>query len=738
MINAIPDDSRELERGSSHAYSDEEISLVTKVYGKYEDPALELISSSQISKEGLLRGNEQPSEEADILDRLCALRLQLSTSEQWNASQLEKYYRFLLYILQRITQQMMLSILSVKAIQTTYFSDFRSSQLDASLTRQPCRLSCKKPFYRNHFFHSFFRQMGKHNERCLALEIPNASRKLERSSLHNSSDNEIFTPCKNYKSFEDPLLEHRSKSDEQIRNEGNILGRLKALHLHLLASEQSNASLLKLCHRSYLTSSTNLIHYIALKCLDMEHLKEDLFSIGLLNLETVNPFILPSLAASIQMLEISPRYSLAGKKAVAGMSFQKRLDMKNENISIDSMKKLASSNRDRLLGLLQEGRTTHIMVTVGQEAVESEMITDILKAGATIVRINCAHGNHGMWSEIIRRVREASQKLEKPCRILMDLAGPKLRTGNPNDGPCVMKISPTKNATGYTIFPAKVWVSCKGSGPPSHLSPDAVLYVDSHELFPKLKLDDAVRFRDARGKQRMLKVSGSFCGYLGFMADCFETAYIQLGTELYVKTKENGSSVGFVVDVPPIEQFIRLRVGDQLIISQEITTKTDEVFEHHKITCSSDHLFNSVKPGEPIAFDDGMIWGVIQSNSSSEIVVSITHSSPKGKKLGSEKSINIPASTITFQGLTSKDLTDLEFVALHADMAGISFVREARDVEVLLKELQKRKLGKLGIVLKIETKDGVKNLPQMILEAMKAPNPLGVMIARGDLAVECG
>lgn len=81
---------------------------------------------------------------------------------------------------------------------------------------------------------------------------------------------------------------------------------------------------------------------------------------------------------------------------------------------------------------------------------------------------------------------------------------------------------------------------------------------------------------------------------------------------------------------------------------------------------------------------------------------------------------------------------DLEFVAAHADIVGVSFVRDIHDIVVLRQELEKRKLQNLGVILKIETKSGFENLPLMLLEAMKSSNPLGVMIARGDLAVECG
>lgn len=158
----------------------------------------------------------------------------------------------------------------------------------------------------------------------------------------------------------------------------------------------------------------------------------------------------------------------------------------------------------------------------------------------------------------------------------------------------------------------------------------------------------------------------------------------------------------------------------------------------HWITSSSGYLFYSAKPGEPIAFDDGKILGTIQGTCMSEIIVSITGADRRGTKLGSEKSINIPESNIPFEGLTSKDLKDLDFVAAHAHMVGVSFVKNVRDVIVLRQEIEKRQLRNMGIVLKIETKDGFKNLPLLLLEVTKSPNPVGVMIARGDLAVECG
>lgn len=609
--------------------------------------------------------------------------------------------------------------------------DLSSPSQSGKLLLTASILHPKKPTLRNRIIQLNQRQKG-----YLAFAVPNESDEYERGTSQACADVEKNKNCKNLEMENVVLVPHSeadlSRSDEHLGNQGNPLDKLKAVHLHVLALEQWNASRLKLCHRDYLVSATNLIHYLALKCLDIRQLEEDLSSIGLLNLETINPHVLPSLTAGIQMLE-----------HVKSNHLNKKEKQDNKEFTITTMRKKAFLNRDLLLGPVGDEVATHIMVTIGQEAIENEtLIPDLLKKGTTIFRINCAHGNPNLWGEIIGKVRSNSQVMEKPCKILMDLAGPKIRTGDFKTGPRVIKISPKKDASGKVIFPAKIWLASKGSKPPPHLSLDAVLYIDSQDFINKLELDSSVRFNDARGKQRNLRISKStpVFGGLGFMAECNETAYIELGTVLYIKGKKRKLLIGRVVDVPPIEQFVRLRVGDLLTISRDNSNEDDEFGEpnSHRVVCSSGYLFESVKPGEPIAFDDGKIWGVIQGVSISEIVVSITHAGLRGTKLGSEKSINIPESSIRFEGLTTKDLMDLEFIASHADMVGISFVRDVKDIIVLRQELEKRKLRNLGVVLKIETKSGFEKLPLMLMEAMKSRNPLGVMIARGDLAVECG
>ena len=110
---------------------------------------------------------------------------------------------------------------------------------------------------------------------------------------------------------------------------------------------------------------------------------------------------------------------------------------------------------------------------------------------------------------------------------------------------------------------------------------------------------------------------------------------------------------------------------------------------------------------------------------------------PKGEKLGAEKGINLPETRIDIPALTPDDLEALKFILQHADLVGYSFVRTESDVCELLKRLEEMGGQHLGLILKIETRKGFDNLPKLILAAMRMRS-FGVMIARGDLAVECG
>jgi pyruvate kinase len=148
-------------------------------------------------------------------------------------------------------------------------------------------------------------------------------------------------------------------------------------------------------------------------------------------------------------------------------------------------------------------------------------------------------------------------------------------------------------------------------------------------------------------------------------------------------------------------------------------------------------IFDNIEEGHQIFFDDGKIGGIVRKVNSEEMSVEITQAEIGGSRLMNEKGINLPDTTLSLPSLTDADYGHLPFASKYADIVGYSFVRKPEDVEELQAEL--KRLGRLdiGIVLKIETKESFENLPELLLTAMRSPK-VGVMIARGDLAVEIG
>jgi pyruvate kinase len=144
----------------------------------------------------------------------------------------------------------------------------------------------------------------------------------------------------------------------------------------------------------------------------------------------------------------------------------------------------------------------------------------------------------------------------------------------------------------------------------------------------------------------------------------------------------------------------------------------------------------------PELMNDGKILARARANPSTSgqyIELEVTRTPPDGVRLRVGKGVNFPGTFVRIPALTTKDLVDLDFVAQNADMVGLSFVQTCQDVFWLQRELRARRPGQppMPLVLKVETRQAVANLPELIVQAGRA-NPLAVMIARGDLAVELG
>jgi pyruvate kinase len=381
------------------------------------------------------------------------------------------------------------------------------------------------------------------------------------------------------------------------------------------------------------------------------------------------------------------------------------------------------------------------MVTMPSEAADDyRLVRDLMQAGMDCMRINCAHDDLAAWARMIEHLRRAEQELARPCRLVMDLAGPKLRTGPLEPGPAVVKIRPRRDVCGVVIAPALVWLT-PDHAPHRSPTPAAASLPVPAAWLARLRSGERVKFTDARGSRRILVVVA--VGQGGCWLAATKTAYVIPGTILRHE-RELNKREGRVGELPATKNAIILQRGDPLILTRNLEPGRPasrdgdgQILTPAVIGCSIPEVFDFISAGESIWFDDGKIGGIIEAVQSEQALVRITQTRLRGEKLRAEKGINFPDSNLRLPALTAEDLDNLPFVAQHADVVELSFANCSAD----LKSLQENMAGLGGpqpaIVLKIETRRGFENLPDMLLTAMASPC-CGVMIARGDLAVECG
>jgi pyruvate kinase len=513
------------------------------------------------------------------------------------------------------------------------------------------------------------------------------------------------------------------------------IGELQALRDGLLGLEESSAGLLAKVGAPYLASARNLLHYIALRRHDLRNLQDKLASLGLSSLGRAEGCVLSTIDAVLDILQrLSDDSASVARRPRSVLGW-------------DAGRSLLESHTEALLGSKPAHRGVRIMVTMpGEAAEEYALVRDLLAAGMDCMRINCAHDNAGVWGRIISHLQRAREELHRPCRVLMDLPGPKLRTGSLEPGPQVLKWKPQRDSSGRVQAPARIWLTADDDRQPPPTPADACLPVPGDWL-ARLAPGDRVVFRDARGAIRFLTLTEAGGG--GWWTECRRTAYVSTGTVLCTRRpgpkrqagEEEQARVG---ELPPLVMPIVLKPGDTLVLTRDPAPgrpaerdALGQAVRPAHISCTMPEVFADLKPGERVWLDDGKIGGILQRIEPDRVEVQITQATPKGTKLGADKGINFPDSNLRLPALTSQDLLDLEFVAAHADLVGLSFVHSAEDVADLQKHLKRLGGERLGIVLKIETRRGFEQLPHVLLAALRSPC-VGVMIARGDLAVECG
>jgi pyruvate kinase len=509
---------------------------------------------------------------------------------------------------------------------------------------------------------------------------------------------------------------------------------LQQLLSELMSSWVKVEQYLKHLSPSHRRSAENLIHYVALRRHDIRRLQQSLARHGLSSLGRAESHVLSSIAAVLNIL------LLILKKEPGGAPDLERA------LTFDEGRRLLRRRTEALLGPKPPQRDVRIMVTLPSEAADDyALVKELLASGMDCARINCAHDDSRAWWRMISHLRRAQEEVGRPCRICMDMAGPKLRTGPLQQGPRVVKLRPRRDAFGQVERPAQVWLAREADSQQPPCGADAHLPLPEYFL-ARLYAGARLEFKDVRGRARSLSVKEPQGN--GWWAESVKKAYVMTGTELRLNDpicpESKPPAASRVGLLPAVEQYLILKKGDRLTLTRDQASgraaRLDEAgreVEYPRIPCTLPEIFDDLKEGERVWFDDGKIGGVIKSVGSEKVEIEITHSKPSGEKLRADKGINLPDSDLTLPSLTAKDIEDLKFIVGHADMVGYSFVRTAHDVRELQRRLTELDGRELCIILKIETRRAFEQLPDILLSAMRSPCA-GVMIARGDLAVESG
>ena len=144
-------------------------------------------------------------------------------------------------------------------------------------------------------------------------------------------------------------------------------------------------------------------------------------------------------------------------------------------------------------------------------------------------------------------------------------------------------------------------------------------------------------------------------------------------------------------------------------------------------------LPNDVAAGDVLWLDDGLLTLTVEAVEGSKIITRVENS----HVLKSNKGINKRGGGLSAGALTEKDFRDLKTaIAIGCDYLAISFVKSAEDLHIARAKVEEEMKGSTavrpGLVSKIERVEAIENLDEIILASD------GIMVARGDLAVEVG
>ena len=537
--------------------------------------------------------------------------------------------------------------------------------------------------------------------------------------------------------------------------------------------DQNKRDLIDAADAEHREGASNVQHFARLQADDARHIVTRLQAVGI-RVSDQAP-VADQLRAAKTLLQ-----NLGGKSSDDGDAEGETYDITRLAAAIERSQEQLASNSSALLGEPRDGMPSCVMVTLPTEAADDpDLVQSFADAGMDIARINCAHDTAEAWRAMAANVRAASARAGRDIKISMDLPGPKLRVGPIESGPRIARTRVTRTKTGRILTPSKLWITpfdhnaTTPAPVPEGLPgrPTLAIQVDP-EWLQTVNEGDELSMLDARGSKRYMtvhKVTDK-----GVLAYGRQNVYLANGSLVacqYIKTRIHG--------IGRSEQRIHVDVGSRLTLTTD-PTPTDPTDDIPAVNCGEPQAIRSLDVGSTVLFDDAKIECEVTSVTragdkdaegdtaeydSAELVA--VHTREGGKNLRESRGIHFPGVHVSLPAMTDEDRAILPDIVRTADIIAPSYVRSADDLTEILDAIEKEievaasesefnsadatdtadgredpaavsaRIRNLGVMLKIESEECYNDLPNVVTELLRHRNS-GVMIARGDLAMELG
>jgi pyruvate kinase len=506
------------------------------------------------------------------------------------------------------------------------------------------------------------------------------------------------------------------------------LNRLNALGAEVRTGERARLAgwRSRLLGSDYAGDAANLAAYLAFRQHDIREIQDQLGVLGLSSLGRTEAHVRAGIAAVSAALGgvLGDDASLASAIRIG------RLCADQDRI--------LDARAASLLGPRPAGRRTRVMVTLPSDAADDPgLIADLIARGMDLARINGAHDGPDIWRAMAARVRTAARDAGRDCRILVDLPGPKLRIGPLPSAPGWLRLK-SPDSPGITSS-----FLLDGSGAPgvpkareSQLPSVAVDRV----WLARVKAGDRIKCIDARGRARTL--TAEVCESPALVrVSTPKSIWLVEGTRL---RRVGGRAKTRTTEVLPFEAkpgriTVRAGLTIRLVAEPPAAESTDDpsAADEPWIVCPEPGVLKALSAGHEVDIDDGHIVTRVESVDANGARLLIVSTRRPEERLREDQGLNFPDSPIRGEGFLAEDLAALDVAAEIADVVGLSFAQSPEDVDRLIAELDARGAQATGVIAKIETQAGIERLPDIIV-AGASRRPFGVMIARGDLAIEIG